>query len=474
VARPDGSTTATPAASKPGTVKVAKGPFRIEIVASGVFEAQRMIEVSIRPKAWAMPLVVERAVELGTSVKKGDIILELDREKIDKASEDAEVENTLSDLALKQATEELPIVEKALPVDLAAAERAKSQADEDLKRFLETDKPHSIKSADFGVKRSIEYLEYAKEELRQLEKMYRSKDLTEETEEIILRRQRFQVESGEFALKEAELHRKQTLKVDLPRQEERVHESAVKHSIELEKARATLPLNVSQKRLALAKLKHDLAKGAEKLADLRHDRDAMTVHAPADGLVYFGRCERGHWPSSAAMASKLHKGGNILPDEVFMTIVMARPLDVRANVDEKDLAPLTQRAELKGLVTSTFDPARRLPARLTAVVPIPHEAGKFEAVIGVEVGEELSALKPGMACSVKFVPYRKADALTVPSSAVFEGDSDDALDHYVYLAKTGKDGKYPERRVTTGKTAGGKTEIIAGLAEGDEILTARP
>ncbi len=475
-AKPGASASPSPAGGKPATATatVEKGPFKIEVVLSGVFEAQRMTEVSIRPKAWTLPLLVERAVELGTPVKKGDILVELDREKIDKAIEDAEVENGLSELALKQANEELPILEKALPVDLAAAERTKIQADEDLKRFLEIDKPHSIKSADFSVKRSNEYLEYAKEELRQLEKMYRSKDLTEETEEIILRRQRFQVENSEFALKEAELHRNQTLKVDLPRQEERTRESAVKHAIDLEKARATLPLNLNQKRLAVAKLKHELAKGAEKLADLRHDRDAMTVHAPADGLVYFGRCDHGHWASAAAVASKLHWGGTILPDEVFMTIVAPRPVDIRATVDEKDLAALTQRGELKGLATSTLDPARRLPARLSSVVPVPHEAGKFEAVIAVEIGADLALLKPGMACSIKFVPYRKDEALTVPATAMFEDESDDALSHYVYLAKADKGARYPKRRVTPGKTAQGKTEIIAGLAEGDEILTAKP
>jgi multidrug efflux pump subunit AcrA (membrane-fusion protein) len=433
-----------------------------------------MTEVSIRPKAWAMPLLVERAVELGTPVKKGDILVELDREKIDKAIEDAEVENRLTELALKQAVEELPILEKALPVDLAAAERIKTQADEDLKRFLEIDKPHSIKSAEFAVKRSNEYLEYSKEELRQLEKMYRSKDLTEETEEIILRRQRFQVESSEFALKDAELTRDRTLKIDLPRQEERTREAAVKLSIDLEKVRATLPLNVNQKRLTLAKLSHDLAKGTERLADLRRDRDAMTVHAPADGLVYFGRCDRGHWTSAAAVSAKLHKGGNIMPDEVFITIVAPRPLDVRANVDEKDLAAATQRAELKGMVTSTFDPARRLPARLSSVVPVPHEAGKFEAVIAVEVGENMAALKPGMACSVKFVPYRNNQALTVPSTAVFEDESEDSLSHYVYLAKAEQNVRYPKRKVTAGKTAQGRTEIVAGLTEGDEILASKP
>ena len=80
----------------------------------------------------------------------------------------------------------------------------------------------------FSVKSAVEYLEYAKEELRQLEKMYRSKDLTEETEEIILRRTRFQVESSEVQLKEAELRRDVTLKVELPRREIKAREAAAR------------------------------------------------------------------------------------------------------------------------------------------------------------------------------------------------------------------------------------------------------
>src|SRR5262249_17112477 len=188
------------------------------------------------------------------------------------------------------------------------------------------------------------------------------------------------------------------------------------------KARVMLPLNLNQKRLTLAKLEHDRAKGTEKLADLRHDRDVMTIHAPTDGLVYYGQCDRGRWTTAAAMAAKLRKGGNLLPDEVLITIVAPRPLALRASVDEKDLAALTQRAELKGVVTPAFDPDRRLPGRLASIASVPREPGKFEAVIAVEPGEDLAALKPGMAGTIKFVPYRTDDALTAPSTAVFDHD----------------------------------------------------
>ena len=113
-AKTDAAAVAAPSSgAKPATVKVEKGSFKTEVALTGVFEAERLTEVSLRPKAWALPLVVERAIELGTPVKKGDILVEFDHDKIDKAIQDTEVENTLGDLALKQAEEELPMIEKA-------------------------------------------------------------------------------------------------------------------------------------------------------------------------------------------------------------------------------------------------------------------------------------------------------------------------------------------------------------------------
>jgi Cu(I)/Ag(I) efflux system membrane fusion protein len=200
----------------------------------------------------------------------------------------------------------------------------------------------------------------------------------------------------------------------------------------------------------------------------------MVVRSPGDGLVYFGRCDRGQWPSAALTAQKLRKGGVIAPEEVFITIVAVRPVDVRATVDEKDLLALTEPGMIKGSVTPAIDPEHRLPVRLVSVLPVAREPGKFDAVFAIDAGDDKPVIKPGMACSVKLVPYRKRDALTVPATAVFEDDWADALSYYVYLAKLDKDGNYPKRTVKIGKSAGGKTEIAQGLAEGDEILTSKP
>jgi multidrug efflux pump subunit AcrA (membrane-fusion protein) len=458
-----------PAEAKPATAKVEKGTLKAEVTLKGLLEPEQKAEVELKLKAWTAPLKIKKIVAHGTAVQKGDVLVELDAEKIDKTLKETQADHEIARLALRQTEIDLPALEKSLPLDLAAAERAKRHADEDLKKFVEVNRPNSEAAAEHNVKMAGHMLEYAREELRQLEKMYRSKDLTEETEEIILKRQRHQVESGEFMLKLMTLRRDQLLKVDLPRQEQTLRDSAVKTALSLEKSRESLPLAVTQKRLALAKQRADYARADDKLKDMLADRAAFTVHAPADGVVYYGKFGKGQWSATATSVEKLHAGGSLSTDEVFLTVVRHRPLVLNATVEEKDVALF--RTGLKGKATLTAFPELKLPAEVVELGPFPATPGSFRVKVAVKFPDGVYAdeVKPGMACAVKFVPFRK-EALCVPAGAVFSDDEDDG--HYVYLPSA--KGKPTKRAVKVGRTVGGKTEITAGLKEGDEVLTAKP
>lgn len=455
-------------ATKPPTHKVEKAPFKVEVTLKGVFESGALTEVSIKPEVWGTGgggLTVVKAVEPGSAVKAGDALLTLDREKIDRAIRDQEADQQLADLGIRMAELDLPIAEKTAPLELAAAERSKARADEDLKKFLTVDKPLAIESAEFSVKNSAHNLEYVQEELKQLEKMYRKKDLTEETEEIILKRQRNQVDSAMFMLKMAQNRHEQTTKVDLPRREQDMHDAAAKANIAWEKARTTNPLSVGQKRLALEKAKYERARAAERLANLKKDRELFTVKSPADGIVYYGRSVQGQWPAAAGLVSRLQKGGSIQPDEVFMTIVRPWPMTVRAGVDEKDRGLVAAGSACK--VTPAALPEVKLAGKVERVSRVPI-GGSFEAVVAFDAAPG-DAIVPGMACSVKVVTYTNPNAVTVPAVAVFDDELDEDK-HYVY-----KVGEKPEKvTVTVGKRSGGRAEITAGLSAGDEILLARP
>jgi len=461
------------APAKAATHKVEKEPLKIEVNLKGTLEAEDMTEVYIRPEAW-LPntggmLTVLKAVEHGTAVKKGATLIALDLERIDQAIRDLENEGRLTDVALRQAEEELPVLTKSTPLEAAAAERAKRIADEDLKRFLDIDRDLTEKNANFSVKSSANYLEYAKEELKQLEKMYRANDLREETEEIILKRQRNAVESAAHYLKQAEIHRDETVKIELPRKEQTLKEAALKQALALEKARSGLPLTLNQKILAFDKLKYERDKSAERLTKLRHDHEAMTIKAPADGIVYYGKCQHGQWSSAGSLSGKLQHGGMIMPDEVLLTIVKARPLFIRATVEEKDLQHIHAGAKGKAVVATL--PDLRLPATVKEVSAIPVAPGSFEAKLGVDLAKGAESLMPGVACTVKLIAFAKADALTVPVGALFTEELDDDQ-HFVYLV--GKDGKAVKHPVTVGKKTAAKAEILQGLKEGDEILLEKP
>ena len=131
---------------------------------------------------------VQSAVAHGATVRRGDVLLQLEPEKIDRALTDLKAEVKLSELALRATEEELAAVEKITPLELEANQRAARMTEEDRKSYFDVIRPFTIKAEDFNLRMSQAQLEYEQEELRQLEKMYKADDITEETEAIVLKR----------------------------------------------------------------------------------------------------------------------------------------------------------------------------------------------------------------------------------------------------------------------------------------------
>lgn len=449
-----------------GTHKVANGPLKVEVTLSGVLEATNMAEVSLVPKVWAQ-FVVREAVPAGKRVKKGDVLIQLETEKIDEAIRDLEAGQALAELAFKQDEQELRLLTASTPVDLETAQRAKKIADEDLERYEKIEAELAQKSEEFQVKSTKQYLEYAMEELKQLEKMYKADDLTEETEEIVLQRARNDVEQSQFNFERIMINHDRALKIDLPRAMEKHRDAARAAALAWDKAKTTLPLALSKAQLELEKSTFDRAKAAESLADMKHDRTLLTITAPADGIVYYGRCVSGKWTTGAELSGRLRRGGQLVAHEVLATVVQEGKLFVRANVPEKELAHVTTGAAGK-LVPAAF-PKTKVGVKVREVSSIPVADGVFEAKLDL-VGAA-PALIAGMAGEVKLVAYAKADAILVPSKALFADELDEDK-QYVLIA--GKDGKGTRRDVVAGQSSGTNTEITAGLKAGEQILLEKP
>ena len=449
------------------TYKVKKEPFKIEVTLKGTFEAEKTAEISIRPDVWTAYEVV-KAAEHGQTVKRGDVLVQFDVEKIDDEIADLRLKRALSDLAFKQAEENLKILEASTPVDLKLAERAQKIAREDLEKFLRADRALSEKSANFMLRSAENYLENQQDELRQLEKMYKADELTEETEEIVLKRQRRAVESAEHMVETVRASRDDTLKVDLPRRQETLEQGAVKQDLLAAKAKFSLPAALSQAQRDFEKLKLDRGREEEKLKKLLADRAAMAVKAPMDGVVYYGRFTRGKWSGMEQVAESLRPGGAVMKNAVFMTVVQPRPVFVRSSVSEADVAKL--RPGVKGTVQPTAFADVKLEAAVDRIDAIPSAPDSFEVRLGLRTDPSPASIVPGMTCTAKIVPYSDKSAIAIPSKALFTEELDERQS-YVFVIEAGKPKKRP---VTVGKKADDRVEIVRGLAAGDEILLERP
>jgi HlyD family secretion protein len=450
----------------PPVHEVKAEPFQVTVELKGVFEAKRMTDVSIWPEEWSGYTVL-KAVEHGKQVKQGDLLIACDPEQIDRTIDDLRRQLKLTDIEMVRLQEQVRSLEKLTPMDLEAIDRGQRIAKEDYEQFLKVDMPMSKELAEFSLKSSKEQLDYAKEELAQLEKMYKADDLTEETEEIVLRRARFEVAMSEMYYKMSQQRYDEMKKFGFPRREESEKDSIDRTTFGLKQAKIVLPLALKKARLDIAKAKIEYERMEKRLNDLLADRVFMTVKAPATGTLYYGECVDGRWTGMTS-ASSFDRGSMVPTKKTFMTIVDTRPLVIRSTVGEKDVRNM--REGVKGKATPTAYPEARLETVLAEIAAVPDAQNNFNTKLMVTEQGSLGVM-PGMSCSVKLVVYKKDKAITIPPTALGTDSVDDSK-HFVHVV--GKDGKSAKRDVTIGERNAKAIEILKGLAAGDKVLKTCP
>ena len=231
-----------------------------------------------------------------------------------------------------------------------------------------------------------------------------------------------------------------------------------------------LPLALDKQRLDVAKQKVQLVRSKERLKNLLADQELMTIKAPTDGYVYYGRCQRGKFNEITSMQESLRRGGSVMAQRAILTIVEPRPIFIHSTASEDRLQYL--RVGMDGKATPTGYPELKLDVTVDELGKIPLAMGSFDLQLSLDLTEQpAKVILPGMACKIKLIPYSKADALVVPPKTVQTDPLDDEK-QFVYLQT--KDGKSEKRDVTIGKQTDKLTEILKGLSEGDKILLEPP
>ncbi|MBL8892786.1 MAG: HlyD family efflux transporter periplasmic adaptor subunit [Planctomycetaceae bacterium] len=372
-------------AAAPATVKI-----------NGVFESAKSAELKItgeQTKSW----VIKKIADHGTMVEANQDVLWLKTDVVDKQIRDSELELRIADMAMDEANFKFQQFLAGQEMDRAGVERAFQKAKVDYDQYLKVDRDYQLKSANFNLKFSEYSLENVQEELNQLEKMYQADELTEESEEIVLKRAKREVESAVFRLEGAREQHRRTIEESLPRNEIEQGERIKRAEMAYEAAKLDLKLSRVRREIELKKQSLKLEEQKENLEKLRAERKKFVMKAPVAGYVIHGALNRGAQPERPA---PFEAGKSLVADQVVLTIVPVKPLRVRLSVSEAELRHVKTGVEVQ--VFSNVYPNEAMKGEVASVSVVPYSGSKFDCIVKFKPGKLAGRLIPTTGCRVEF------------------------------------------------------------------------
>ncbi|MAT70046.1 MAG: hypothetical protein CMJ58_11040 [Planctomycetaceae bacterium] len=452
-------------AKKPETHKVEAKKFVLELEVDGVFVADEMHEVTLRPEKWGKFEVVE-AKPHGARVKKGDVLVRFDDEDLEQAIAEASLEQRLDELKMMETEDQFPRLEKAIDLNFTQAKRNYEMIVDEFERFKTTMRPLSEKMAEMNLKNAQQSLANAREELEQLRKMYEADELTEETEEIVLKRQEFEVEYYEFYVEYSQINHDYTMNISIPRRQESLEMGLEEATLSFDQAKMLKSISLPRERYKMEQLREARAKSIEEHSELLADRDLMTLRAPADGILYYGSCDDGRFGQIGSMKSKLEPHGKVTAGTTVFTVVDPECMHVVSSVSEKEFPRIAKGQ--KGSAVPAGDADVKLPVKVSEVESAPGAGNKFAISLEMDCDDAPEWLLPGMTCKATFTTYESKDAVVIPADLV-QSDEDDEDQKYVMIVKD-EDEDPVRRDIKLGKKKDKDVEVLDGLSEGDLIV----
>lgn len=447
------------------SVKVRRAPFQQVAVEEGVLVPAHATALTVRPKAYPGKLRVLDVVAHGTAVEEGDVVLRLDRETLDAALRKAEWATRTKKIELRSAR-------LTLEEGQENGERAREKAEQDLEvarhslsGYREIQRPLDQRSYRRGEQAYIDSIQDQQDEIDQLGKMYKEDELTEATEELVLKRAHRKLAATKERLEiyRARFHynTEYTETKTLQALERAVEEREKK----LRKVERDVATNHEKAEITVERAEHELAISERNLARMRKDGRGFVLRAPHAGVVLHGNLVSAS-PANGIMdqnvaAKAMRRHDVVTAGRTLLTLAVPGAMKVRFALKAEDR--YHARAGTFAAVLPKALPEVVLSATLEPLGRFPRADGKWTA--HAVFGGDDDRLVPLLKCTVRMVLVDLPDALVVPSKALFQRDGRwycHARDRSVFGLSA--------RPVVRGPTGDKSTVILDGLKEGEEIL----
>ena len=440
-------------------VKVKRAPFRVAYEADGVFVPAQATELSFSPKAYEGEARIAEVAPHGSMVRQGDAILRLEDERARDLLRAAEWTVRASERALADGKARQEDFDSDSERDLARSEKDFALAEKNLKGYIEISRPLEKDEFELGERSYKHNIADQEDELAQLGKMYKEDQLTEETEEIVLKRSKRNLDELKKRLLLFQRRNSYSEEFAEPMQRETL-ENAVKDKRkglrDLRRGRETAKI---LSKIEIEKLENDAHATRQRLERLREDVEHMTFRAPHDGILIHGGFE------DRIVVTPLKRNGQVLPNVTLITVARPGQLKLRFSIKEKDRYRLE--AGMAAVIAPEALADRRFAGSIEPITgfPLADNSWNVHAIFGY--ADE--RLQPLLKAKVIITLHDSMDSIAVPVSAVFRR-GDRSICYVRSKAPFGVAG----RTVITGPDDGKSIVIREGLSEGDEVLLQEP
>jgi RND family efflux transporter MFP subunit len=209
---------------------------------------------------------------------------------------------------------------------------------------------------------------------------------------------------------------------------------------------AQLAEHDAQAQVTVAAAQGEQARAALEVAQ-KHLRDAV-VHSPVAGTI---------------QKKFVNKGAYVEAPTALFTVVDNGRLEMESPVAAADLAPIQGGQRVTFRVNSY--PGAAFEGRVVEIAPAV-DAETRSAKVRIQVANTGGRLKAGMFAEGEIQTGASAQAIVIPSAAVYRDDRS-AKSSYVFVVQ---DGKAARRAVRIGRERDGRLEIVEGLKAGDTLI----
>jgi len=402
--------------------------------------------VRFEPEAFAGQVTVQSVRAVAGLVKAGTVIAELKGKDFDKALTDLRTQLAEATEKLSLLHEEQKITRAADATQLERTERSLFLADQRLKIARDYSFARDLDIAAMRMKSQIDGLRDQGDELSQLERMYSDTTLESETKDIVIGRARRAMERGQKYLQYGQKDYDLFLSVEHANNVREAEDNLKYAQQSLEHLRIRQRLQTISARLALAGAERGIEESKLRLSRMENDAKAMTVTAPVSGLMSLTIPDVGESVSGRS---------------VLVTIVDPMTLEINGTLDVS-----SQRVIEAGSQVEVWIPSRP-ESTGTAVVeeisPMGSPDGDgasypFTAAVRTQDG-----VWP-LGAEARIVARKViADCILVDSKAI-------KCEKGKWTVQLWIDGKKVERDIRIGANDGTKTQVLAGISVGDQVV----